>query len=328
MPDPVGGAPGHPSPRLFVGLTLAGRAHLFSSSDGGATWRAVPGQPAADLLPVQAALSARGRLYVTYSNGVGPNGVTAGAVYRYDPNDGRWRNITPPVPRGPGRGGFMGLAVDGARSGLLLVATVDRWRGGDLLWRSVDGGRQWQNVRAHSRREVTATPFLRFGRAHARFGWWMAGVAIDPVDPSHAAYTTGATVYGTRTPNNVERGREVLWKPWARGAEQTAVLTLLSPPRGAHLLSGFGDLSGFAHEHLNRSPRSAPGAPTLAYSLDYGRTWQPPANLRPSLRRDRRARDHLRRSAPALRPPLQVRRTARYRENGCSRSDRLRRRRR
>lgn len=308
VPDPAGGAPGRPSRRLFVGLTLVGRAHLFSSSDAGATWRAVPGQPGADLLPVQAALGARGRLYITYSNGVGPNGISSGAVYRYDPRRRRWRNITPPMSHGPGRGGFMGLAVDAARPGLLLVATVDRWRGGDLLWRSVDGGRQWQNVRAHSRRDVSTTPFLRWGRAHARFGWWIAGVAIDPFDPSHAAYTTGATVYATGELNHVGRGREVLWRPWVRGVEQTAVLTLLSPPHGPHLLSGFGDLSGFAHDHLNRSPRaqfihpvfantddideaglapavvvrggtraphSAPGAPTLAYSLDDGRTWQP-----------------------------------------------------
>ncbi len=308
VPDPASGSPGHPSQRLFVGLTVAGRAHLLSSTDGGVTWRAVPGQPAADLLPVQGALGARGRLYITYSNGVGPNGITAGAVYRYDTHNGRWRNITPPAASGPSQGGFMGLAVDAARPGLLLVATVDRWRGGDILWRSLDGGRLWQNVRAHSRRDVAATPFLRWGGAHARFGWWIAGIAIDPFDPSHAAYTTGATVYATDTLSNLGRGREVLWKPWVRGVEQTAVLTLVSPPHGPHLLSGFGDLSGFAHEHLGRSPseqfvhpvfantddideaglapavvvrggtrapRSAPGAPTLAYSLDYGRAWHP-----------------------------------------------------
>src|SRR6185312_7582476 len=103
-----------------------------------------------------------------------------------------------------------------------------------------------------------------------------------------------------------------LWKPWVRGIEQTAVITLVSPPAGPHLLSGFGDISGFAHENLSQSPveqfthpvfsntdeidyagldprvvvrggtpapRSAPGAPTLAYSLDYGRSWQP---LQPS----------------------------------------------
>lgn len=82
----------------------------------------------------------------------------------------------------------------------------------------------------------------------------------------------------------------------------------MSPPAGPHLLSGFGDISGFAHEDLTRSPReqfthpvfsntdeidyaglkpsvvvrsgtpaprSVPGAPTLAYSLDYGRSWKP-----------------------------------------------------
>lgn len=310
--DPSSGRPGHASRRLYVGLTLPGDEHLFSTDDGGATWHAVRGQPPADLLPVQAGLDARGRLYVTYSNGVGPNGITAGAVYRYDTRTGRWRDITPPTPGGAaGRGGFMGLSVDYARPGLLLVATVDRWHGGDILWRSVDGGMNWTNVRTLSRRDVAATPFLLWGHRKASFGWWIAGIAIDPFDPSHAAYTTGATVYATRDLRNVGRGREVLWTPWVRGVEQTAVLTLVSPPRGPHLLSGFGDLSGFAHERLDRSPReqfihptfantddihyagldpavvvrggtraprSGAGAPRLAYSLDYGRSWH---RLRP-----------------------------------------------
>ncbi|MGH7691079.1 MAG: WD40/YVTN/BNR-like repeat-containing protein [Gemmatimonadaceae bacterium] len=201
--------------------------------------------------------------------------------------------------------------MDPQRAGTVVVATLNRWRPGDILWRTTDGGRTWRNLRTLSRRDVSATPFLLWGQPQADFGWWMAGVAIDPFDSGHVAYSTGATVYATRELLNADRGATILWKPWVRGVEQTAVLTLLSPPKGPHLLSGFGDISGFAHEDLSRSPkeqfthpvfantdeidyagldprvvvrggtrapRSAAGAPTLAYSMDYGRSWQP---LRP-----------------------------------------------
>jgi xyloglucan-specific exo-beta-1,4-glucanase len=306
--DPTSGKDGGPSRRIFVGDTDAGTAHLFRSDDGGVTWTAVPGQPRASLLPVHAGLDSHGTLYIAYSNGVGPNGVTDGAVFRYDTRTGRWTNITP--QRGPHRvpGGYMGLSVDPERPGTVVVATLNRWHPGDTLWRTVDGGRTWRNLRPLSRRDVSATPFLLWGRRHADFGWWMAGVAIDPFDSGHMAYTTGATVYATRELLDADRGKPILWKPWVRGVEQTAVLTLVSIPKGPRLLSGFGDLSGFAHEDLSRSPReqfthpvfantdeidyaglhphvvvrggtraprSAAGAPTLAYSLDYGRSWQP-----------------------------------------------------
>lgn len=84
------------------------------------------GQPSASLLPVHGELDSRGTLYITYSNGVGPNGVTDGAVFRYDTRSAQWTDITP--ERGPDRaaGGYMGLTVDAKRPGTLVVATLNR----------------------------------------------------------------------------------------------------------------------------------------------------------------------------------------------------------
>jgi photosystem II stability/assembly factor-like uncharacterized protein len=297
-------------------VTDAGPQHLYRSDDGGASWTVVPDQPGATLLPVHAELDSQGVLYITYSNGVGPNGATDGAVFRYDTHSGQWTDITPERGAQRAPGGYMGLSVDAQLPGTLVVATLNRGHLGDMLWRTTDSGRTWRNLRPLSRRDVSATPFLLWGKPQADFGWWMAGVAIDPFDSGHMAYTTGATVYATRELLNANEGRRILWKPWVRGIEQTAVLTLVSPPKGPHLLSGFGDISGFAHEDLARSPREqfthpvfantdaidyaaldprvvvrsgtpsrepapdvGPGAATLAFSLDFGRSWQP---LRPS----------------------------------------------
>ena len=305
--DPTSGANGQASRRIFVGATDAGTPHLYRSDDAGVTWAPVQGQPRDSLLPVRAELDSQGVLYIAYSNGVGPNGVTDGAVFRYDTRSGRWTDITPEKGANRAPGGYMGLSVDRERPGTVVVATLNRWHPGDTLWRTTDGGRTWRNLRTLSRRDVSATPFLLWGNPQADFGWWMAGVAIDPFDSGHIAYTTGATVYATSQLLHADHGGTLLWKPWVAGIEQTAVITLSSPPAGPHLLSGFGDISGFAHEDLAHSPReqfthpvfantdeidfagadprvvvrggtpaprAAAGAPTLAFSLDYGRSWQ------------------------------------------------------
>lgn len=290
---------------LWVGVADAGEQHLFQSDDSGVTWHSVAGQPRADLLPVRAELDERGVLYIAYSNGVGPNGVTDGAVYKYDSRAALWTDITP--EKGPARppGGYMGLSLDHQHPDTLIVASLNRWRPGDSLWRSTDGGRTWRNLRDTSSRDVSTSPFLLWGQEQADFGWWMAGVAIDPFDSTFAAYTTGATVYATHDLQNASLG----WRPWVRGIEQTAVITLASPPAGPALLSGFGDISGFAHEDLDTSPSEqftnpvfsntntidyaglapqvvvrsgtpaprnhSPDVPTLAFSTDFGRTWSP-----------------------------------------------------
>ena len=77
MFDARSGARGRATPTIYAGTDTAG-ATLFQSRDGGATWQAVAGQPA--LVPHHAALDASGVLYISYSNGPGPNGVSDGAV--------------------------------------------------------------------------------------------------------------------------------------------------------------------------------------------------------------------------------------------------------
>jgi xyloglucan-specific exo-beta-1,4-glucanase len=94
-------------------------------------------------------------------------------------------------------GGYMAISLDRQRPGTLVVATMNRKIPGDTVWRSTDSGSTWRSLRETSSRDVTAAPFLRWGRSEADFGWWIAGVAIDPFDSNFVAYTTGATVYAT-----------------------------------------------------------------------------------------------------------------------------------
>lgn len=206
-------------------------------------------------------------LYLTCTLGVGPNGVTDGQVWRFDTRTGEWRDISPPRPLG----GFMGLAVDRQRPGVLLVSTLNRWQPGDTLWRSTDDGASWTSLREQARHDVSATPFLYWGNGKPDFGWWIAALAIDPFDSNHAVYATGATVYATANLTDADRDQPTGWAPWVDGIEQTAVITLVSPPAGPALLTGFGDISGFAHEDLTRSPTLQFTTPVFANTnqIDY-----------------------------------------------------------
>jgi hypothetical protein len=261
--DPASGTRERGSSLLFAGVADPGANGVYASRDGGRSWARVPGGPA--LLPVKAALAGR-RLVVAFSTGIGPNGIASGAVWSLDTGSFRWTDITPEASP---EGGYMGVALDPGRPGRIAVSTVNRWQRGDTVWLSGDGGRSWESLRDRSRRDTRRTPFLNWGGEEAEFGHWTSGLAIDPFDPGTIAYTTGATVYRTR--DGRKRKGTMLWRPWVRGIEQTAVITLISPTGGASLISGFGDIAGFVHERLDRSPARMHLNPRLSNTnnLDY-----------------------------------------------------------
>lgn len=256
--------------RIFVASADPGPQHLFRSDDGGTRWQAVTGGPAPDLLPVKGVIGADGVLTLTYCDAIGPNGITRGAVWRFDPRREAWQDVTPLKGAAVVPGGYMGVAVAARDPRVIAVATVNRYRPGDTVWRSADGGQTWRELARDSVRDVAATPFLDFD-GKADFGHWIAGLAIDPFDAGHAAYVTGATVYAT---DDFAATRAMRWAPWTRGIEQTAIITLVSPTGGAPLVSGFGDLGGFRHDDLTRSPPHVHRTPMLTNtnSLDYAGT--------------------------------------------------------
>jgi photosystem II stability/assembly factor-like uncharacterized protein len=251
---------------VFAGVADPTEQHLFRSHDGGQTWSPVAGGPGANMLPVKAAIDAKGILYVDYCTGIGPNGIEDGAVWKLDTGTGKWTDITP-VSRGEAEGGYMGLSLDPSRSGRLAVSTVNRWEHGDTLWLSNDYGRSWTSLKERSTRDVSATPFLNFGKLEAPFGHWISGLAFDPFDSGTLAYTTGASVY--RTSDALKS--KLQWKPWVAGIEQTVPLNLASPTGGAPLVSAIGDIRGFVHDRLDASPPSAHANPDLpnTNNIDY-----------------------------------------------------------
>jgi photosystem II stability/assembly factor-like uncharacterized protein len=264
--DPGSGTDGRPTPVIYVGLDDKAKPVLYRSADAGGTWAPVPGQPAG-LLVHHAAFSGRA-LYLAWGNGPGPNDVTGGAVWKYLPVEKRWTDVTPEKPGGADTFGYAGLAADLRRPGTLFVSTLDRWKRGDEIFRTSDGGETWVPLLAGSSRDPAGTPYAAELKPH-----WISDVAVDPSAPDRLWFVTGFGVWATGQANaDPAAGGKITWIFPDRGLEETVVDELVSPPEGASLLSAVGDLGGFRHDDLAASPAAgfflphAGGSPGLSFA--------------------------------------------------------------
>jgi hypothetical protein len=64
-------------------------------------------------------------LCLVYDYGVGPTGVTDGALWRFNTRDGTWTDITPDKNPNRSPGGYSGIGVDLRNPGV-VVATLNR----------------------------------------------------------------------------------------------------------------------------------------------------------------------------------------------------------
>jgi photosystem II stability/assembly factor-like uncharacterized protein len=241
---------------VYAGVAGERGGGLLVSTDGGATWGLVNGQPKG-LVPHHLALDAKGAVYVAYGNGLGPNGVTNGAVWKMDPDSGAWTDITPVKPSGDDVFGYGGLSLDPSHPGVIVVSTLDRWAAGDDVFRSTDGGKSWKGLRDSSEHDVGGAPWIHSleSKAGRRMGHWIGDIDIDPTNPDEAIYVTGYGLWRTKNLTQADRSGATHWRFDDEGLEETVALELVAPP-GAPLISTIGDIGGFRHDDLSSAAKS------------------------------------------------------------------------
>ena len=300
--DPRSGSPGNPTSTIYVGVGVTSGTALYVSADAGMTWHAVAGQPTA-MMPHHAVLDGCGNLYLAYNNASGPNNVTAGAVWRYAMETGVWTNVSPP----PSSGGFGGIAADAANPGTLIVTPIDHWTSAEV-YRTTNSGASWAALGGAAQFDVAGAEWLYWHSSSLPAAGWTGDVEIDPFNPAHALFITGQGLWSTDDLTAADSGGATHWTFEDDGLEETVVLDIASPPTGALVLSGVGDIGGFRHDDLTVSPpdgmsdnpifgntnsvdfaegmpavvvrvgTSSSGGGTGAYSTDGGTTWTPFAN--------------------------------------------------
>jgi hypothetical protein len=78
---------------------------------------------------------------------------------------------------------------------------------------------------------------------------------IDPFNSAHVMYGFGGGIWTTYNLTDADVGKPTYWWVGSNGIEETAVITLVSPTSGAHLISGLGDVCGFVHTNLTSAPQ-------------------------------------------------------------------------
>ncbi len=248
-PNPVGIVSVLFSHGILYAAISTESTNLFCSRDGGQHWEPVPGQPVG-LRPNHVSPSSDGHLYLSYGNEPGPNRMTDGAVWKYDETSHAWTNVTPlPPASSPGGFGYGAVVVDPQNPRHLLASTFCRWEPHDEIFRSTNSGGTWTPLFSNATWNDKAFPYVKALKPH-----WIGSLAFSPLDSDRVWFTTGYGVWCCPNIRSADLGRPTSWNFWDAGLEETVPLTLASPPAGAHLLSGVGDIDGFLHEHLDQSP--------------------------------------------------------------------------
>ncbi|WP_304608328.1 cellulose binding domain-containing protein [Isoptericola luteus] len=269
--DPSSGSAGSATQTVYVGVADK-ENNVYRSTDAGATWERVPGQPTG-FVPHKAVLDDAGQqLYVATSDTGGPYDGGSGDVWRLDVASGEWTQISPvPSSSADAAFGYSGLTIDRQDPDTIMVVSQISWWPDIQVYRSTDRGETWAPIwewagyparTLHYDLDISGAPWLDFGKQPAepepspKLGWMTESFEIDPFDSDRFLYGTGATVYGGENLTDWDTGGTVQIGVRAHGIEETAVQDLLAPAGPTELISGMYDIGGFVHDDISQVPSS------------------------------------------------------------------------
>ncbi|MFJ1468493.1 cellulose binding domain-containing protein [Massilia orientalis] len=249
--------------RIYVGVSRYGSVgpNLYLSKDGGVTFAPVAGAPGG-LMPQRAAITNKGRLYLTYANGAGPHPqsvsepMNTGAIWEYNTIGGAWTNVTPANRTHP----FGGISVDPANPKHLIASSANTYwtqstqpsyTYGDRIYTSLDAGRSWTDLMDGGGITIDANGA---DWVHSSMIHWAGSIEFDPFDTKSAWVISGNGVYRS---SNIDAPNSV-WKFDVHGMEETGVYAAESIP-GGPLVTAIGDYDGFIQDDPSQyGPRHTP----------------------------------------------------------------------
>ena len=189
--------------------------------------------------------------YLSYGRESGPNQMSDGAVWKFNPKNGAWVDITPVHPYDANLTfGYGCVAVDAQYPSVIMATTFTHWTPHDEIYRSTNGGATGRNYGTTTlQSEHSSAPYTSKHTPH-----WLGTVVINPFNSNRMLFTTGYGVWYYTNATAADAGKPTRWVFLDEGLEETVPLALMSPPTGPHLISGVGDIDGFRHDDLDKSP--------------------------------------------------------------------------
>ena len=241
--DPLSATKGNASQIIYVGVFREDASNVYVSKDGGTTWTSIGGHSAGK--PQRCAISGDRNLYVTYTG-------TAGAVKKYNLDNGTWKDCTPPAGWVVNRA-FSGIDVDPNAPNKVVATTYSWWQNeqqwgwADAIYYSEDAGVTWNEKVGKNNATFTnnGVPWVK-GAIH-----WAGCATFNPAKPGWVFVVSGNGVFATE---NIAASKP-LWKFMSKGLEETVMLDLISIP-GGPLISSVGDQGGFVHTDITQAPQS------------------------------------------------------------------------
>ncbi|WP_029068569.1 cellulose binding domain-containing protein [Jonesia quinghaiensis] len=267
--DPTSAKAGQTTQTIYVGVADK-QNNVYRSTDGGATWQRVPGQPTG-FLAQKGVLDHKGQqLYIATSDTGGPYDGSKGDVWRLDISSGQWTRISPiPSTSSNSAFGYSGLAIDRKNPDTIMVVSQVSWWPDMYVYRSTDRGKTWSPIwelngsQPRTKRynhDYSGAPWLDFGNtakepeANPKLGWMTQSFEIDPHNSDRFFYGTGAGIYGGTNLTNWDKGKKVDITVKAQGIEETAAQDLAAPPGNVDLYSALADIGGFTHKDISQVP--------------------------------------------------------------------------
>ncbi|SHN07851.1 dockerin [Rhizobacter sp. OV335] len=232
----------------YVGTAGLG-SNLYKSTNGGASWTAVSTPISGYHIP-HMVRAADGMFYVVFTKDPGPGASGPAGLYKFDGTN--WTLLKDPNSGGTGTGlGLGGLSVSGTgTSTRIALGVTNSWgnySGQQVIQWSADGGKTWREIAA----TMPRTP------ADGAFWGWPDDVEIDPLNPDRVLHVHGGGAWETRNASSSTPS----WNEVVEGMEETAVLSLATPPAEATytVINSSGDVGPWVHADLATKPTLTPG---------------------------------------------------------------------
>jgi hypothetical protein len=239
---------------------------LYKSTDGGATWAAVPSPETGFHIP-HMVRAKDGMIYVAFTKTIGPGAGGPARLYKFD--GANWTLLKSYEPGQWTNWGMGGLSVSGSgpttRIALGISNTWGNWQGLPIVQLSDDAGLTWREIKT----QMPHTPDVGGGG-------WIDDVEIDPNNPDRILHVTGGDVWEARNASSPTPS----WNQIIAGVEETATLHLMTPPKGATytLLNASGDIGVHVQTELLKPATRRP-LNTFANGIGIDTAWSNPAYI-------------------------------------------------